>query len=173
MDVNVVPARIGEQPAIENLFQLYSHDFSEFWSGTPRGELSDAGRFEAIALAPYWQVGDHFPYLIRAGTHLAGFALVNKETHSTAKADFNMAEFFVVRKHRGRGTGRRAAQDIFARHRGTWEVAVARRNVAAIAFWRSAIATLPGVGAFSQQDHQGARWNGPIFRFTSSAPVVA
>ncbi len=173
MDVNVVPARLDEQLAIENLFQLYAHDFSEFWSGTPRGELSDAGRFEPIALAAYWQDGDHLPYLIRAGTHLAGFALVNKETHSAAKADFNMAEFFVVRKHRGRGTGRRAAQDIFARHRGSWEAAVARRNVAAISFWRTTIATLPGVAAFSQQDHQGTRWNGPIFRFTSTAPVVA
>ena len=173
MDVNVAPARLEEKPAIENMFQLYVHDFSEFWSGTPRGELSGEGRFEPIPFAPYWQGGDHVPYLIRAGAHLAGFALVDKETHSAASADFNMAEFFVARKHRGAGIGRRAAQDIFTRHRGTWEVAVARRNIAAISFWRATIATLPGVRAFSQQDHQGARWNGPIFRFTSAAPVVA
>jgi len=173
MSVSVALARLEEKPTIENLCQLYVHDFSEFWPGTTRGELSAEGRFEPIALAPYWPSGDHLPYLIRVDAKLAGFALVDKETHSAATADFNMAEFFVVRKHRGAGTGRRAAQDIFARHRGTWEVAVARRNVAAISFWRSTIATLPGVSAFSQQDHQGALWNGPIFRFTSTAPVPA
>ena len=168
MSVSVVPARLEEKPAIENLFQLYAHDFSEFWSGTPTGELSEEGRFPPLPLELYWQSADHQPLLIRVGKHLVGFALINKETHSSAKADFNMAEYFVARKHRGAGVGRRAAHEIFRARKGTWEVAVARRNVGAISFWRGTIATLPEVTGFSQQDHKDARWNGPIFRFTTA-----
>ena len=135
----------------------------------PTGELSDEGRFPTRPLDAYWQSADHQPLLIRVAGHLAGFALINKEAHSKAKADFNMAEFFVVRKHRGAGVGRRAAQEIFGERKGTWEVAVARRNIGAISFWRGTIATLPGVSGFSQQDHHEARWNGPIFRFSTAA----
>jgi len=169
MEVTAVPARLEEKPAIENLLQLYTHDFSEFWSGTPTGELSNDGRFAPLSLDAYWQSADCQPLLIRVAGHLAGFALINKETHSKAKADFNMAEFFVVRKHRGAGVGRRAAHGIFVERKGIWEVAVARRNIGAISFWRGTIATLPGVHGFSQQDHQDVRWNGPIFRFSTAA----
>lgn len=164
-DLAVVPARAQDRRAIENLFQLYVHDFTELWAGTPRGELPDDGLFPLIPLDDYWQDKGHEPLLIRVAGHLAGFALIDKETHSGLKPDFNMAEFFVARKHRRGGIGRRAAHDIFLKRRGSWEVAVARRNVAALWFWRAAIAALPGVHDVTETDQNDERWNGAIIRF--------
>lgn len=58
--------------------------------------------------------------------------------------DFRMAEFFVLRKHRGRGLGRRAVFTLFDRFRGKWEISELPRNAPAIRFWRRVIGEYSG-----------------------------
>ena len=164
-DIEIALARLEERAALDRLIQLYIHDFSELWAGTPRGELRDDGSFWMYPLEPYWEQAGRVPLLIRRAGKLAGFALVNAVTHSGRAADRNMAEFFIVRKHRRSGLGRAAAQKIFSRYAGLWEVAVARRNVAAQAFWRGAIGSHPAVRDIEEFDQATAEWDGPIMRF--------
>jgi predicted acetyltransferase len=164
-DIEIALARLEERAALDRLIQLYIHDFSELWAGTPRGELREDGSFWMYPLEPYWEQAGRVPLLIRRDGKLAGFALVNGVTHSGRKADRNMAEFFIVRKHRRSGIGRAAAQTIFSRYAGLWEVAVARRNVAAQAFWRGAIGSHPAVRDVEEFDQATAEWDGPIMRF--------
>jgi predicted acetyltransferase len=153
---------------LENLFQFYTHDFSEFWQGLPTGELGPDGRFSDYPLDAYWTDPGHVPLILRVGGALAGFALLNVATHSGRPADRNMAEFFVVRKHRRGGVGLMAAREIFARFPGRWEVAVARRNVGALAFWRKAIEGFDRAQDIEEHDSANAAWNGPIIRFHAS-----
>lgn len=164
-NVEVALARPEERPALDQLLQLYIHDFSEFWAGTPRGELQDDGRFVMYPIDAYWGEPARVPLLIRRDGHLAGFALVNAVTHSGRDADRNMAEFFIIRKHRRNGVGRAAAQQIFSRYTGLWEVAIVRRNVQALAFWRGAIGSHRAVRDVEEFDQDTAAWNGPIIRF--------
>jgi predicted acetyltransferase len=98
---------------------------------------------------------------------LAGFALINEQTHSGLRADRNMAEFFILRKHRGRGVGCVAAHAIFSRYRGLWEVAVSRKNHGALIFWRRAIERTANAAQVQELDVQNDLWNGPILRFDS------
>jgi predicted acetyltransferase len=164
--VEVALAAEAEKPAIANLFQLYVHDFSEQWAGMDQGELGDDGRFEPYRyLDAYWSETGRAPLLIRVGGHLAGFALVNDRSHSGLEVDRNMAEFFIVRKHRRSGAGTTAARMIFHRYPGLWEAAVARRNTAALGFWRKAVGGCPGLSRFEELDRQTEEWNGPILRF--------
>lgn len=164
-DVEIAVARPEERATLENLMQLYTHDFSEQWAGTTRGELENDGRFAAYPLDAYWRDADCIPLLLRRGGHLAGLALLNRSSHSGLPVDRNMAEFFIVRKHRRGGVGTRAAQAIFSRYPGQWEAAVARKNVGALAFWRSAAGRHPLVEDLQESDHSTASWNGPILRF--------
>ncbi len=160
-------ARPEERPILENLFQLYIHDFSEQWAGRDDGELGDDGRFEDYPhLASYWRDADRVPLLIRVNGHLAGFALLNSFSHAGAPLDRAMAEFFVVRKHRRAGVGLAAAQTIFRRWPGRCEAAVARTNGAALAFWRKAVATCPGVSDIREVDVADEVWNGPVLLFS-------
>jgi predicted acetyltransferase len=76
-----------------------------------------------------------------------------------------MAEFFILRKHRGRGVGRLAAESIFSRQPGIWEVAVARKNAQAREFWRKTIQRSARCSQLQELDLQDERWNGAIFRF--------
>ncbi len=161
----MVAAERAQAPIIQNLMQLYTHDFSEFWGGTARGDLNAQGLFEAYALDEYWSNANWQAMLICCDRVLAGFCLVNDRTHSGLRADRNMAEFFILRKHRGRGVSRLAAGIIFSRQPGSWEVAVARKNAHAREFWRNTIKRSANCSQFQELDLQDERWNGPIFRF--------
>jgi len=55
-----------------------------------------------------------------------------------------MADFFVLRAHRGRGVGGAAFEAIRTLHAGLWHVAVIDRNLPAAAFWQR---LLPGAEA--------------------------
>jgi predicted acetyltransferase len=164
-DVTLEIAQPGQRPVLENLFQLYTHDFSEFWSGRADGELQEDGRFEPYAyLGSYWTEADRAPVLIRADGHLAGFALINTFSHSGLPIDFAVAEFFVARKHRRAGVGLAAACAIIRARPGQWEMAVARRNTAALPFWRRVAVAIAGP-AVEEIDRDNDLWDGPIMRF--------
>jgi predicted acetyltransferase len=169
--VTVAPAKASERPLIEALFQLYSYDWSEM---EPPGSASFAvdgeGRFKAYPyMEEYWREKDRWPLIIRAGDEVAGFALVNTHSHLGAKIDRNMAEFFVLRKHRRQGVAAEAAHLVFAAHPGRWEVAVATRNTTARAFWARAIASAPGVSDLREEQGDGVTWKGPVWCFRVSS----
>jgi len=165
-DLDITVARADERQVIANLFQLYAHDFSDFWAGLPDGDLQDDGRFEDYwALDLYWRDEGRIPLLFRIAGHPVGFALLNTTSHSGLSVDRNMAEFFIVRKHRRGGVGMDAVRAVFSRYPGVWEAAVARKNLGALAFWRRAVSGHPDVAEVDETDHQTTEWNGPILRF--------
>ena len=168
--VEVEAAGPERRETIANLFQPYTHDFSDFWVGLPDGDLGEDGRFEAYPyLDSYWTEPDREPLLIRVDGKLAGFALINAFAHSGLPADFSMAEFFVARKHRRSGVGLAAASEIIRARPGQWDIAVVRKNLAAQPFWRRVAATV-AVGPVDELDRADDLWNGLILRFRSAAP---
>ena len=164
-EVTLQRAGPERRAALENLFQLYTHDFSDFWAGRDDGELQEDGRFpQYVHLDSYWTEVDCTPLLIRVDDHLAGFALINDFSHSGLPLDFAVAEFFVVRKHRRGGVGFAAAMHIMRARPGLWEMAVARKNTAALPFWRRVAAAIAGPSV-EEIDRDDDLWNGPIIRF--------
>src|SRR5437660_10524400 len=103
-EVTLEPASPAQRDTLANLFQLYTHDFSDFWRDRQDGELGEDGRFpEYVYFDSYWTEPDRTPLLIRADGQLAGFALINTFSHSGLPLDHAGAAFFVVRKHRREG----------------------------------------------------------------------
>ena len=170
MNVQLHRATVGDRTTLVNLMQLYVHDFSEHWAGRTEGELGADGRFPDYPLDSYWSDPKHIPLLIRIDDHLGGFVLINDASHSGRPVDRNVAEFFVVRKHRRSGVGILAAHQAFSRYPGQWEVAVARRNVAALAFWRKATRQHPLATDADESDIATPAWNGPIIRLRIRHP---
>ena len=164
-DIEITVAPAERRGVFENLIQLYAHDFSEFASARSPLDLGEDGRFAAYPLDAYWCEPGHVPLLIHADARLAGFALLNGASHSGERVERNMAEFFIARKYRRGGVGRLAAHAIFSRYPGLWEAAVARRNLAALAFWRAAVAAHPLARDVREVDVTTPAWDGPILRF--------
>jgi predicted acetyltransferase len=165
MTVIVTAAASDQEPVLQNLLQLYTHDFSEFWANTTKGNLQANGRFADYPLQPYWVNPKWSAWMIWSNEVLAGFALINDHAHSDKHVDRNVGEFFILRKHRDRGIGRIAAEILFSQHPGTWEVAVARKNVQALSFWRRTISGAVKAANVSEMDLNNEQWNGPILRF--------
>ncbi|MEO8813048.1 MAG: GNAT family N-acetyltransferase [Caulobacteraceae bacterium] len=163
--VSVERANANDRLVLENLFQLYVHDFSEQWRGRPEGELGDNGLFDRYPLDGYWSEAGRVPLLARRDGNLCGFALLNTFSRTDAALDHAMAEFFIVRKHRRAGLGAAVAREIFSRFPGRWEVAVARGNLAAVAFWRRVVGSHAGLGDLAEIDLDDDRWTGPVLRF--------
>ena len=167
-DIDIAIARPDQREAIANLLQLYVHDFSELWTGSDRGELRGNGRFNDYpGLDRYWSEPDHIPLLIASEGRLVGFAFLNRHSHSGGEPDWNVGEFFIVRKYRRGGYGSAALAAILKRWPGQWEAAVVRANVGALAFWRRAIAANPSVTGVTEVDVSGEDWNGPVLRFNA------
>jgi predicted acetyltransferase len=142
--------------------QLYAYDWSEL---LPL-DVGDDGRFEAYALDPYWQDALYHPLLLRVGEKLAGFALVVGKSQLTGRVGvFDMAEFFVLRRYRGKGVGLTAAQMAFDRFDGPWEIRQRTENPGATAFWRRAIAAYTSA-PFEELSWNDDKWKGPVQRFS-------
>ena len=164
--VTLEPCGAERRTTLDNLFQLYTHDFSEQWAGQDRGELGEDGRFPDYPdLDGYWSDPKRQAYLVRAKGHVAGFVLINDHSHSGKPVDFSVAEFFIVRKHRRGGVGSAATRSVVASKPGQWEMAVARRNRGALVFWRQVAAELGVAGTVEESDQDDDRWNGFILRF--------
>jgi predicted acetyltransferase len=163
METRVVAAERSDQEALRNLFQLYAYDFSEI---LPL-DVDERGRFKEDRLDACWTDSWRFPFLLRAGDHLAGFALIHRKSRLSGADDvWDMAEFFVLRRYRRAGVGTTAAHRVFAKHPGKWEVRQRNANPLATAFWRGAISTYTK-GCFTEELLDDDRWRGPVQRFTS------
>ncbi|PIB94282.1 GNAT family N-acetyltransferase [Caulobacter sp. FWC2] len=166
---DLVVSKAGPEAAsiVANLMQLYIHDFSELWFDREvEGELEPDGRYSDYpGLETYWTDPTRQAWLFRIKGLPVGFALVNDVAHSATPIDRAVAEFFVVRKHRRRGVGLAAAHALFGTAWGLWEAAVVRRNVGALAFWRQAAASYPGVRDLVEEDRDDDLWNGSLLRF--------
>jgi len=127
--VEVVAATLGDKLAISRLLELYQYDFTEFVDG----DVDEHGSFGYRYLDQYWTDSDRHPFLICSDRTIAGFAFVQ------SGRPHDMAEFFVIRKYRGRGVARQAARELFAMFPGEWQVREVATNPRATSFWRQAI----------------------------------
>src|SRR5215208_4552222 len=158
MDVEVIAASPEQEPVLANLFELYSHDFSEFVELT----LGPDGRFGYEHLHLYWEEQGRHPFIITADGRLAGFAFVHRGSEISNDAGvWDMAEFFVVRGLRRQGVGTSAAHEVWRKFPGRWEVRVLELNRKAKEFWRRAINQFLGGESIEPTPHakDGRVWH--------------
>ena len=129
VDVEVRAVRLDDREVLDQLLELYLHDLSDLTGA----DVGSRGRYGYFYLDDYWTEPDRHAFFIRVDERFAGFGLVRSGSPS------DMAEFFVMRKYRRKGVGRRAACTLFGMFPGEWQVRQLDSNVRATAFWRSVI----------------------------------
>jgi predicted acetyltransferase len=77
----------------------------------------------------------------------------------------DVAQFFVLRGHRGAGVGHAAALLAFARRPGRWEVREAAANTPAQRFWRRVIAGVTG-GSYTERAWEKGGAGGVVQSFS-------
>jgi len=137
-EVELDAATPADAALLANLLELYVHDMSEVFAV----ELGADGRFGYPKLSLYWSAPErHFALLIRYAGRTVGFTLVTRGSPVTDDPNaLDVAEFFVLRRYRRSGVGRRAALALWQRFPGTWTVRVLERNRGAQLFWSRVVA---------------------------------
>ncbi|MCM3274242.1 GNAT family N-acetyltransferase [Paenibacillus elgii] len=158
MEVVVSKAAAEQKSVLRNLLELYKYDFTEF---DPE-DVNEHGLFEYPYLDHYWTEEGRHPFLVYVDGKLAGFALI-RELGSDERV-YSIAEFFVMKKYRRHGVGRKLAFDLFNRFPGQWEVAQMEENVPAQTFWRRIIDEYTK-GSYQEMTRDD--WEGPIQTFRS------
>jgi predicted acetyltransferase len=167
-------ATLDDATLLSNLLELYTHDLSAVF---PNIELGADGRFGYAKLPLYWSEPERrFPFLIRCDARVAGFALVTRGSPASEDPNvFDVAEFFVMRRYRRSGVGRRAAVLLWNRLPGRWLVRVSEGNLGALPFWTGVI-TEYIEGTATELQHPGKPHAWHVFSFaapgTSGAPFV-
>lgn len=129
---SVDPAEGTEKGVIAGLMQPYLRELSPFSGAKTAGD----GRYHYPFLALYWKEADRYPFIIRVGKRVAGFALVRSTTAGT-----QMAEFYIAPEHRKQGIGRAAAHMLFGMFPGKWAVHQLLDHTDGQGFWRRAVST--------------------------------
>ena len=131
MAVELIPVEEQDKAVLANLVQFYCYDMSPV-----RGiEVDEHGHFPYRYVDHYFVETDRDVYFIRHDGALAGFVM----TRELPTAEREMAEFFVMRRHRRAGVGSEAARRIFSLHRTAWVVAFDDANTEAANFWPSVV----------------------------------
>ena len=163
--VEVLPAAAEQAPVLANLLQLYAHDFSEFLD-------VEIGRMESSPTTLFHSIGWKRAVIlsvIRVDGKLAGFALLKKGSAFSGNENvWDLAEFFVLRGYRRRGIGTLAANQLWTRFPGSWEVRVMQLNVAAQRFWKQVISGfVRGEVSPVPFEKDGEKWT--VFSFDSAS----
>lgn len=133
--IQLQSAQLEDKPILQHLLQLCLHDYSEFNDQ----EINENGLFDYSYLDFYWTEPGRFPVLVRVEGKLAGFLLVRQLERDSATTLWQMAEFFILRKYRRQGIGRRVAHRVFDQFEGKWQVTQEEGNWPAQTFWRRVI----------------------------------
>ncbi|MFD8495517.1 GNAT family N-acetyltransferase [Amycolatopsis sp. NPDC059657] len=127
MAVELVAVDEADKSVLERVLQFYLYDFAEI-----RGEaLTPHGTYTYRYLDGYFTDEDREAWFIKAGGELAGFAFVRGDLPE----DWNVGEFFVLRKFRRQGVASEAARLLFTGHPGEWTLSFDHDNAPAAAFW--------------------------------------
>ena len=162
--VEVVVAGPQQRVVFENLMQLYTHDFSEQWYDRPTGEVDERAAFPTTPSTRTGASRTTCRCCCASTRRSSASHCSTADTHQPP-ARSQHGGVFRPAKHRRSGAGTAAAQAIFSRYPGMWEAAIARRNVAALAFWRRAIGEHPLSQHIEEIDVSTPGWNGPVLRF--------
>jgi predicted acetyltransferase len=164
--ITLEQATSADAELLSNLLELYIHDLSAVFANIEPGPN---GRFGYAKLPLYWAEPERrFAFLIRADARIAGFALVTRGSPASDDPNvFDVAEFFVLRRFRRSGVGRRAAALLWNQLPGAWIVRVSEGNRGALPFWASAIAEFTG-GAPREERREGSPHPWRVYSFDSA-----
>lgn len=134
MNFQIVPVGIDQRQLVRNLYQFYAYDSSDW-------EAEDIGTDGLYYMHDpyfnkYWETEGWGANLVKADDAIAGFLLIEKSDIPNVDA-LEFADFFVFKKFRRLGIGRKVVEDVIANSKFAWVVNVFEEDIHANEFWQS------------------------------------
>ena len=161
MNIELVEVAESEKSVLRQLVELYEYDFSEF----DQKDVNEHGFYGYTYFDYYWTEESRHPFFLRVDGKLAGFVLLSDYCYAREVGEAkSVTEFFVMRKYRRQGIGKKVAGMVFDRFPGKWEVVQMGENQPAIQFWESVVAEYTQ-GEFEKVAVQTEWWGGQALLF--------
>ncbi|TMV43392.1 GNAT family N-acetyltransferase [Paenibacillus mesophilus] len=158
MEIAIDPIKEEELSVLNNLFEFAAYDLSEF----SKANIKKTGLYEPkINVADLYNDNNYYLYMVRAEEQLAGFVIVKYMEEENLHY---LNHFFILRKYRKQGIGRKVAEQVFDMFKGRWRVSEFDWNVSAQMFWRKVLERYTG-GAFIET--RRADNKGPAQQFSN------
>lgn len=131
MEIELQKVSDSEKGILANLLQLCMHDYTEL----EPFEIGSDGRFHYRWFDAYFEEECRYAYLLKVENNLGGFVLVRKNPDKE-DWDYQIAEFFILRRYRNQGIGTTVANKTLERFEGLWEISYSVANKPALKFWK-------------------------------------
>lgn len=129
--MELIEVRPADRELLWNIKQKYLYEMTNYYDDEldAKGVLHD-GYFDAYFTDP-----KRSAFFLYERQTLVGFAMIHPYFCFGGSPDYVLAEFTVFPMYRGRGLAKAAAETIFARFRGRWEVKYNEKNRPAAGLW--------------------------------------
>lgn len=143
---------------IVKTYPLYLHDISSY---TDAYQLDDEGNWQPDYVG-YW-IQPESPTLVAALEYQdkkIGFVCIGIENFpfKDDDSDYKLSEFFIIRQFRKLGLAKAAMSRLFQQMPGRWELDVLKKNLPAMSFWESVLASYE-VGIEEHEDFRRFKCN--------------
>lgn len=169
MDIQVSIVPYEDKTVLYNLIQLYRYDSSEFDGHV----LNEHGYYLYKYLDNQWTEDYRRPFIVKVDSEIAGFAFVILDVPkefivlSLAEKTNVISDFFIMRKYRHKGVGKKVAFFLFDQFSGTWEIRQTSGNKNAYQFWKKVICEYTGTTIMQEKFLSNEKWNGSVMVFNS------
>lgn len=131
-NVEIAEADVKDKDMLENLFQYYLHDLSEYADTL---NVNSQGKFDTNDVAIFFDETNLIPMTIKVEDEIIGFIFLN---HSTGMSvDYVINDIFILRKYRNKGIGKVVINKLFKLYTGKYGLLELIKNKPAIKFWHS------------------------------------
>jgi len=138
MNIEVILVERDEKEILRNLLEKYDYELSQYG----KNDVNKLGLYGFDYFDNFWQDGaQRWAYFIKVDDKLAGFAMLIGDYFylKDKKSDYMMNDFFVMYKYRNVGVGKFAANYLFDKYSGAWQLNTANNNANSVGFWKIVI----------------------------------
>lgn len=125
MDFILERVNSGNKYVLDNVLELYQHEFNAFYNYYD--DLNEDGKYNFILTDKYVTDENYKAYLIKVNCKIAGFIMMNPETKYVENGTY-IAEFFIMPKYRKGYFSINVIREIFKQNKGNVEIKVLRSN---------------------------------------------
>jgi predicted acetyltransferase len=129
--MELVPVTPEDRELLWNLNQKYLYEMTNFYDD----EMDAAGVLHYGYFDAYFTDPKRKAFFLYEQRRLVGFAMIHPYSNMDGAPDYVLAEFTVFPMYRRRHLAAGAAELIFRRFRGSWEVKYNEKNAPAKGLW--------------------------------------
>ena len=129
--MELVAVRPEDRDLLWNIHQKYLYEMTNYYDDV----MDSSGNLHYGYFDAYFTDPKRKAFFLYEENSLIGFAMIHPYSHMGEKPDYVLAEFTVFPMYRRRHLATRAAETLFGRFRGNWEVKYNEKNTAARNLW--------------------------------------